>query len=772
MPPSDPFASFDWNRLTESFARRETEWMRFELDERRIAHDAVDDSLETDNGPDEWVFRTAWMDALDRGMGAATLLSVYAYTSCQRTWELGTRYDDIRTMVKSAHCAWEAVAGQVHPSERLAVRLMLEHSDSLWWCMMCENAVNCSCPDALGKASERVAHSCQRILKQTPGLHPDWNGFRGFLEGVLKAHLVTFGALPLTALAIRGWIVDDEATERYVVDALKGLDSAEKHPDVRRDVYASELRAHRHTLEIVKRRLDDPRQPTVRVDEAKLIYCYPFAWRPGSVESSQDRPERPNSGEPTQNPEGPPDVLCAVKAALEAAPKYRAVGIPETLITLSEIWNPSLYKASVLSRPTLTVRTTAEMDLDGHRVEVRFGALGNHHVRIERTLTDASLHDVNQGLRRGSPQMGSEGVTDADGGSQWTSVPEYAKELVARLLALLGGSGERNDDPDADVRAQFHVILEIRSASIKCRDGEFVYASKEDLVKAAGGLLLQPVQPLAASLEEWTRLAVPDPEPTLRAGFATDLVARTANTTVLFMPGTPNWVFIGYEEIAEFTASLRPLLLRWKRQLTERKDTARKELAFLKPMIEKSLTSSDTAEDRPILTDREHMGKLEVLRIELQTKVSEVRHDLGILKSTALCQPASNRIFLDDLYTAAGLTRLEKELDDLITEVEAFYAQVSSFVAAFEERRKQRYELNVQLILAALAVASLAGVGTLVNSSFVPTAQLPLVGGAEITALILLTVFVVAYIRGFLRVPRSLLRRLLHLRQSKVNIAR
>jgi hypothetical protein len=128
------------------------------------------------------------------------------------------------------------------------------------------------------------------------------------------------------------------------------------------------------------------------------------------------------------------------------------------------------------------------------------------------------------------------------------------------------------------------------------------------------------------------------------------------------------------------------------------------------------------------------LEKLEGLRVDLRDLVAEVRSELAVLKSMELCHLPVHRVFLDQLYDAAGLPRLEEELEVSIAELDAHYERALSYIALFEDRRRQRedsrrqdedrrrrrYEIRLQGILAFLAAASLASLLSLLDSLFVP----------------------------------------------------
>jgi hypothetical protein len=715
--------TIDWLRLVRSFSRRETDWLADELDQAGIARKTVDMCFDGTRIPTEEL-KSTWVDALT-SRGAATIIAVYVYTRCQRKWELSVAYDEVVDTLSALREAWDAIATRADPKEKLAVELMLRHADSLSACMKAENAVFCSCPVELGNQARAVVRECDAILDETAALGAlEWRGFRAFLDTSLHAHRATYAALVDVAGVVLEWLKHNHSATQRVEEISQAVYEVETSKEVRDDVYASELRSHRHTLEKIAGRLRDKAVPNVLIDEAKFIYCYPFSLREYTGKGILERVRNVFSAD------SGPEV-------------HRTVG-SEVLGSavdpgLSDIWSAHLYEVVAVTLPPLSILTTAGITLPEHRVELRFSSLGNHYLRIERTDANLRLHDVYQGLRRASMQMGRENIR-GEGSSDWRHLPEYAKEVISSVICHLHHDHveARTDAQHVDFQSNFHVVLEIRSASTLQDNGCRKPATSGDLVRAAGGLLLQPVQTFSASLEEWVRVSVPDPVLNLvqQTGFDTDLVVRTANTTLLFMPGSPNWVLLGFEEMAEFVAALPPLLYAWKQRLSEQKDYAVQSLRELRRMLPEEAQASEedqqVVKSEPLLMSS--LEKLEGLRVDLRDLVAEVRSELAVLKSMELCHLPVHRVFLDQLYDAAGLPRLEEELEVSIAELDAHYERALSYIALFEDRRRQRedsrrqdedrrrrrYEIRLQGILAFLAAASLASLLSLLDSLFVP----------------------------------------------------
>jgi hypothetical protein len=423
--------------------------------------------------------------------------------------------------------------------------------------------------------------------------------------------------------------------------------------------------------------------PELTIDEARLIYCYPFA-TPARIDW-QD--------------------LAKVDVLTGARPE-----LVEDL-HLSDIWSSDIYQGKVVTLPPINVHTTAGLDLR-HTVELRLSKFGNHYLRIEHRSDDLGLHEIYQGLRRASHMMGDELVTwlDDPGYGEWKRLHEFADALFKNLANQVDSV-----DPSewqADFGNDFNVVLEIRRARVRGADGEEREATGQDVAKTAGQLLLNPVTGHATALEEWTRQPMPVKVHNLSgdAGYDVDLIARTDNTTLLVLPGSPSWVYLGQEEKVEFVASLSPLLQRWRRELQTKKENLRRSL-------------------KPGAPDRAKRGQIESERMELAAHVSDVRFCLDQLHSNALCRPVVHRRLVDRLYDAAGLRRHEKELEAEIGEVEALYSLFAAHLSAAEEQKTRaeeqkaredeiatsKYQRSIQAALGVLAALSLVGLFDAIN---------------------------------------------------------
>lgn len=636
-----------------------------------------------------------WKDCAGKP-GMAATFAVYSYVRCQRAWELSMDYGRIYGTIDAAEPSFRRARtardpAQTDPTETRLVELVLQHTGSLRYCLLADDAIQRSCPAELHERATRVVDESRALLAALDKLGPsgswqEFEAFREFFRGVVRGDLIYYGALVVVAKAVSAWIpmteADRPAVQRTIDQAVDFLARQEERSDVRLDVHASELRAHRKALAAVAERLADRDIPTVRIDEAKIIYWFPF-----TLEID--------------------DKINDDKAAEWARNLAKlGPGRPVTVahLELTDLWDPGgrhmpYYRVLEIKLPKLRVRSNASEVLP-HDASIRLSTLGNHYLRVERTLRkDATLHDLNQVTRRASTEMGPETIEDGghdeDGGpAEWERLPEYAQDMMEHLRREIAGLVGTPEQVIRHVEAEFHALLEIRVASVVEEDGGRRPADVDEFLCAAGPLLLQPLAPLASALEEWVRQRVPaDPPVLCDTRFRTDRIIRTPNTTVLIMPASPNWaLLVEYEELAEFIASLPPLLESWRERLER-----------------------DAKVDITVLKE----DQLDKRRAKLQEQIRHIRDALALLHSTDLCGTVFHRQLLDELWTLAGLPRVEDELKRTIDRTTALLEAMSSRTKSLQEDRSRHTQWFLQGVLAVLAVAGLAGVLSLINDVFV-----------------------------------------------------
>lgn len=647
--------------------------------------------------------------------GGTTVFAFYLYGLALARWELSLGHAAIRRLVTAAQ---EAFRHTLHgrdlaDPDRTLAPLVLDLAASLSDCMAVENGLNCSCPTDMARYARNAIRDADRVQTGLAANHLQRLPCGRYLQQAAGVQRVYFDAVICLASAVERFL-DNRRTSRGALDAaICTLERAESADELRGDVYESELRAHRLTLCRMRELID---ADSIQVDEARVVYCYPF----------------------TLPDLDPGAVLVAVEtwAAGVALGATHVVDVQGTALT--ESWegrDPAnrRYGGVTLCLADIGVITTEPTVLPAHRSEIRLSRLGNHYLRVSAPLTNASPHQLNQALRRGRRQMGQEklGPLDPNGGIlevRWTRLVDYATEVVAalgrRLVDLVLPSPEQNQvagaPPDArllarlDVDNRHHTVLSIRALSVQDADGRTtpVY-NYEQVANAIGWTqLLQPIAHASATLEEYLRHRRSARHGPIDVGFRGETILQTPQLITLVMPTSPNFTILSVEEIAEFAGTIPALLDEWTNVVyQQRAELARRilpiDLAGTRPALKRA--SADAGQE---------LVRLERRQLRLQDVVTRARSLLAFLTSPALIHPTRNRRLLDDLLAGCGFDRLRADLEAQIAEVDDLYQRVQALLRQLEERRQQQYRTVVELTLVLLAVLSLADFLTLFNGAF------------------------------------------------------
>jgi hypothetical protein len=688
-----------WPQVLQDFRRRKVDTLREFLNRRGLGEHLTElDELfgsKVDTATCRERLQEAFQAASTQPLGGLAM-AFYVHGLCLEKWEGSTNWHTIELVLQEALRAGQETTKTLQErNSPEAMKLILEHAQCVIDSMRVESALNCSCPIFLHDEATEVVHRALATLDRVSVFEADLEQARAYLEAVARTDLDYFSSLLNVADAVRAFVEKGAAATPELEETISKIDLIAGNEDLHADVYGSELRAHRRTLQALVSKAAAPR---LHVDRAKVIYCYPFAL-------------------PKRTPQE------VIDSARRNAITWQLGGVVPTDVrelSVSDMWESAdpqgrRYEGITVSLSPITVETT---DPDPNRrlieaeAEIRLSQLGNHYLRIELELEDAHPHYVNQALRRPSGSMGEEAVHSGDSGTSWSRVSDYADAVVSAVEHELarpsaedeGGPAPFPDDHKAD--RVFHVVLSIRGLSIRHADGRTEPADGTALLDnryVGSSLLRQPVRQSAATLEEWIRYPSGNAENLLAdRGFTGDVVIRTANTTVIAMPTTPSFLVDTYEEGAEFVASLPTLLRQWTSEVSRFVGDAAKELDEFR----KQLGENDQMLQPP---------ELEQQQLELRDLIVGVRSELALLKSPLLCKTIVNREFLDRLSEAAGLPRYEADLDAHIAEADSLYERTTTVVAVLEQRRQQRVRRNLDLILAVIAAASLADMFALFN---------------------------------------------------------
>jgi GNAT superfamily N-acetyltransferase len=259
------------------------------------------------------------------------------------------------------------------------------------------------------------------------------------------------------------------------------------------------------------------------------------------------------------------------------------------------------------------------------------------------------------------------------GRGEWRTFVSYAQAMISSVAERLGATVV--GDPTSD----FHVAVGIRQATIRGSSDLGSPPVADDLREAVGGsLLFHSVGAFATSLEEWVRYPTPRIENLMEGtGSVDDLVMRMADTTVLYMPTSPEWLCREYEETIEFVASLPPLLALGEKQIRERAEKLEAAMADLRT------TSADPGAK---------LGRIHRDEATLHELQADIRRELADLHSPRLVHGGSDRVFLDRLWDAARLPELEAGLERQMTITATLQERLAALASGIAEDNRRRAE--------------------------------------------------------------------------------
>ncbi|HEX8645824.1 MAG TPA: hypothetical protein VF715_02910 [Thermoleophilaceae bacterium] len=706
-----------WDEITAQWRERAFDRLREEvskLDGSRVKRvdDLIDGKLDPADG--DAVIADALAAAASHPQGAV-LMAVYVYARCLEMWERSADYPHIRGVLHALRAeASELLASS--PSRGAAEAELLDvavdQAQHMVDAMAVENALQCSCPVATWEHASKIVDRVDRLMERMPS--GDGGGPLDLLRADAEVTGIYFKQVRDLANAVSEMIdhVEQGEPEKGRFDAVVGaLREAERAPALHGDVYQSELRTHVATAQALNGSL---REAWIRIGLAELVYVYPFALE-GEGAAAAEVIERAEAGALSWILG--PGVTPADVGPTRLSDRWEHADPPERTHGGVSIHLPRIQVEPTALKPLLE-HFEYELEMLEFTAEVRLSRLGNHYLRVGSVLKDATLHDLNQALRRASPGMGDEKVLCP--GGTWDrfvspdeDAPGYVDDMIAGVAANLGAAVV--GDPTSD----FHIGLGIREATVPGREDEGVPPLAEELEGAVGAsLLFHSVGDCATSLEEWVRYPAPRVENLMEgSGRVGDLVMRTPDTTVLYMPTSPEWLCGEYEEMIEFVASLPPLLTLWEKRIRTRADSLERALAELRD---------------PAADPSEKLGQIHRDEAALHELQAEIRRELADLHSPRLVDSRRTRAFLDRLWEAAGLPALESGLERQLAISSTLQERLAAMASGIAEDNRQREELLrrraeerqqrlqrfVEAGLGVIAATSLAGLFEWLNGGF------------------------------------------------------
>ncbi len=732
---TDPAATSSWEQIRAEFRSRDFVTLR------QLASAIPDldvDGLDRllDPHRDPTLTEAQMVAVLERAFSVAAaragvlpVLAALVYGFCLERWEHSTDHAAVAAMANSGQDACAALHlpanGGDTGSDRLAAGMLLDLAASLTSCMAVENALNCSCPVDMQRHARDAVTAAERVLARLPAEVLNDGPIPGFIRQAAQAQVLYFGGVLRVAEAVEAFVTDPKTSVKRLTAAIDAVEAAESQPALRDDVYESELHAHRMTLVAMVR---SSGIPILHVDKARIAYCYPFAVV-GAI-----RPE---------------DVVQGVNALRRGALLGRARVSDVGTLHVTDVWEANdpekrAYTGAMATLHDLLIVTTSGEQLPAHHVELRVSKIGICHLRIWTWLGDISAHELNQAMRRGSVQMGAESIRQGDPMvGTWSRLAEYADEVIrgveqhlAMVFNAQPASGGSQDSPLrvlSSVERRHHTVASLRAFSQANPDGgkQRLYSYAEVLGTVGATLLKQRINHAAATLEEYVRNTSLTPHALVDdIGFQGEALTRTTDATVITMPTSPNFIVLGYEEMAEFSAALPALFDQWIALIYEQRGSLSTSLQSMEEVQRHGRFDQSIGK-----VFSEQLNDLERRQVELRNAVSEARSMLAFLKSPTLCRTSKDREVLDMLFDAVGVGRLEADLEAQTAQVDELYIQVQACADQLQERHTHRYRSTVEVALAILAGTSLAEFFGLVNDAF--TRPLLLL---EVTVVLIVTI--------------------------------
>jgi hypothetical protein len=707
----------DWARFTTEFHRRETAYVYADLADCRLV---VGERSQASVASAFTTERT-WTEAFTVP-GQAVLFAYGVFAWGMKEWEYSGDHQSVAEKLDEARTALTAAKIQ---SEHIrsnpdipAVDLIMSMADSLKICMQLERTLYTSCLAHFQKLTIRIVQTYEQFMNALDRIMPAAlePTARCCLKEIIETQLCFYSSLThfgTVALDYRNGAASQlghDAAIRHLELALSKL--TELGPDV----LASELLAYRRILIAFHDRQRENKTP-VDFDNIRIVYIYPFTIDGLSGTDAYDKTLSRIYAEETGLNE---------RTELQTPRTFALSGVPPRSINeadLTDLWKwrgfrPSFdheldnqnYGAVDIEMPDLTVTNEDDRVCDGYRAKVRVTTHGNHYVRIEKDLKSPKLYEINEGLRRASSLMSEGAVSCKRIGpwKPWVNLTEYAKSMAAGLSHLF--------DPDAfaptsktagllsEIDSCFHVVLEIRSASIGSINGRRD-ATETQIEEYAASLLLQPLTRMAVAPDEWVCYRSSDWENILtQDSFAVDFAIGTTSTTVLSMPASPDWFYNSYEECIELVVSFVSLVRQWIQEINEAQES-------IKCKMEAVQADEDPQEFARI-------------RLELYDKIVDIRRRRTFLTPSELVGSGHHRAFLEKLFDIERVSDMLKDLDAQIQIANLVHDRAVEYQRRlFDERQKSaekarderlhNYNDVQQALLLFIGFFALAGVVTM-----------------------------------------------------------
>lgn len=641
---------------------------------------------------------------------AAPLLLLYVKALCERAWESIWDVTPLLSVMTQASVTWRSVRAADRPADPVPTGLALRALDLLQHKMATLNAGNCGTLSTwarfAGQTSELAGQLHDEARWVTSALGHDDSGLATMIAASADEDVRYFGALAVGAEAAHLHFTTGGTDPRIATRALLAAEGS--FPD---GIERAELRAHRLSMEALAAVAD---RPWLRVEHGSVVCLYPFGLFDGqdavlptaTVETFDER---------------------TVRLAREHALGWTIVGCtvgehPHTQVNreyaLDDIWQGGdpmgrRYQGMSVTLPDLETVDPDRPDGGPIRigVELRLSILGNHYIRLECPLGEATPPQLYAALCRFAPesgdllQLGTPIRLRGPGqdGRAWARLADFATDVigdVARSVSDMIGSRVVSTGRSG----AYHVLTTINRAVLvdPVGDGiDQVYDARTAVRAPGGQALCHPVKHGIGALAEWLRYPTGEGDlPVVKMhGFAGDLVLRTCNTTTVFLPGTPSYLVGTVVEAAEFVASIEGIFEAWGHRVASHYEQLRAQFVSIGDGLGAQVRRAEgatTSGNRTAVAElAELQGRLESQQLVLQRFVMASRLSLTFVTSPSLVTSPVIRETLDSLLAAARFEDLRTGFEGLIEEV------LGDRIALLEATVRRQQERETELARAA-----------------------------------------------------------------------
>jgi hypothetical protein len=648
--------------------------------------------------------------------GGVVCLLLYLRYEVAEAWEVSYHFGLLWDTLGAAVDYFTAHPMPVDDDEAIAVASALALIECLDAEIRSENAMVCAVPGALALAAETAADKARLAAELAAGVEPAMPWFTAYVVELARGREVYERAVATAA----GALVDFLRSGTPLTAAIAALSAAEE--GLGRDQRArSCLQAHRFSLIALA---DAGDRGWLRVDRGRIAYLYPFAIR-GMTAS---------------------DV---VRAAAQQAEGWRLGGVRPVEVhqslNLDDVWDGSdslgrRYDGTHIGLPDVVIRLDGER-IQSVRAQLRLSLLGNHCVRFEADLSEASPADIYAMTLRAAPESGTAelafegvGAAGAEGADRANRGPIRLSDLAVRLTEdlrerLMEYLRERlvGAEPNVHVITRpgmFRLVISVNAASrVRRSQGRTEVReiqAADDLADLVGvQVLTNPVTFLVGSMAEWIRYS---PDHGLARNvrmLADEWVVCTSNTTLIAGLGVPMWGAGTRETVAEFVASLDGLFAGWSSELAGYYRSVQR--------LQEQLPNLDEARRMSVQALRGLADDLEREKIRLHDFAIETRSAIGLIRSPSLvASPVAASmlaLLLDWSDFGRRIRDLEVTVDEVLDErlalsIEKLARQRLEQESAEEARVQQRQRAKLDALLAVIAAIGVSGLGQILQGGY------------------------------------------------------